>query len=449
MSRRVVVSVLAVTMVLTLALASGCAAKPTATPKPKVAATATSVPVPPTEPPPSKETLKVGVLLPFTGDFAWCGEEQRVAFEMVMDDIDWTVGNYQIEAVWIDSAGDPEQATRNYEQAIVKDKISTGFSDQFSSVSVAVMEVAAKYKVPHFFSQGATGVINDKYLSDPEKYGYWMGKLWARAEGCTFIYAEAAEEAIRRGMDPGDRTFVAVGDETDWGRTVLESAVSDFEERGWTLLDKQFTAQGETDFYPLLAKWKGLNPTVVFTTAAGNCVAAFVKQMDEVGLKAFTIGDCLAADAKWYDMAGEGANYVVDRSIGWRQTDDIEAILAEYKTRYNGTEPAVVVGGLTYDGAKFLANVLSNALDRYGELTGETIYKYASDEINGDGLSFKDGIVMTEYKYTADTMPDPIIGEGYWILPVVQFMHGKYEVVWPPSLATAELQVPPELLKKQ
>ena len=446
MRSRIVSSMLAVTIVLTMTLAAGCAGAPTSTPTPKAAATAPVVP--PTEPPPAKKALKVGVFLPFTGDFAWCGEEQRVAFEMVMDDNDWTVGDYKIEPVWVDSAGDPEQGTRNYEQAIVRDKVDVMFSNQFSSVSVAVMEVAAKYKVPHFFSQGATGVINDKYKSDPEKYGYWLGKLWGRAEGTTFIYAEAAEEAIKRGMDPRGKTFVAVGDETDWGRTVLESAVKDFEERGWTLLDKQFTQQGETDYYPLLAKWKGLDPTVVFITAAGNCTAAAVKQMEEVGLKAFTIGDCLAADANWYDGAGEAANFVVDRSIGWRDTPQTEEILAEYKRRYNDTEPAVVVGGLTYDGAKFLVQVFKGTLERYGELTRETLHKYAWDEINGDGLRFTDGIVMTEYKFTPESMPDPVIGEGYWILPVVQFMHGKYEVVWPPDLATAELQVPSELIKQ-
>jgi len=125
----------------------------------------------PTGPVPARATtpvlervLKVGILGPFTGPAARTGDEFRGAVEMAFESVNYKVGGYKIQPVWIDSQSDPEKATRAYEEAIVGQGIQAGLLNWHSSEAVAVMEVTAKHKIPHFFGFGATDVLKKAML---------------------------------------------------------------------------------------------------------------------------------------------------------------------------------------------------------------------------------------------------------------------------------------------
>ncbi|RME79013.1 MAG: branched-chain amino acid ABC transporter substrate-binding protein, partial [Chloroflexi bacterium] len=137
---------------------------------------------------------------PFTGPSARTGEEFKGAAEMALERINYQVGDYKIEPVWIDSQSDPEKAARAYEEAIVQGGIQAGVLNWHSSVAVAVMEVTAKHKVPHFFGMGATEVVNERFNSDRDKYGYWTSKGWPTPVKLTQNYVTALEDAIAAGV---------------------------------------------------------------------------------------------------------------------------------------------------------------------------------------------------------------------------------------------------------
>ena len=57
--------------------------------------------------------------------------------------------------------------------------------------------------------------------------------------------------------------------------------------------------------------------------------------------------------------------------------------------------------------------------------------------------TFTDGIVMNQYKTTPDDVPDPVVGKGYYIFPVLQYFDGEGKVIYPPEWAVQELQLKP------
>ena len=124
----------------------------------------------------AEKVLKVGVLGPFTGPSAKTGEEFKASVTMAFEKVHNKVGDYKLEPVWVDSQSDPAKAVGAYAEACERIGIQAGILNWHSSVAVAVMDVAAQYKVPHIFGFGATEVVNKKWRSDPEKYSYWMGK---------------------------------------------------------------------------------------------------------------------------------------------------------------------------------------------------------------------------------------------------------------------------------
>ena len=73
----------------------------------------------------------------------------------------------------------------------------------------------------------------------------------------------------------------------------------------------------------------------------------------------------------------------------------------------------------------------------------ETLQKCADEQVIPGKLTFTGGIMMKEYKYTPETFPDPVVGKGYYIFPVIQYFGGKGEVVWPEDVKTTDLKIPP------
>ena len=307
-------------LVLALALSfAGCAQPAAPTAAPQVAApTAAPQAAAPTAAPkaagPSK-VFKLGVDGPFSGPAAKNGEEFKRSFQMAMEAINYTIGDYKIQPVFIDDQSDPAKGTSAYEQAIVQDKIQAGVLNWNSSVAVALMELTAKYKIPHFFGFGATEVVNETFASNPDKYGYWITNGCPAPAKLAISYVAALEDAIAKGTyKPASKTVALAGEDTDWGRSFLGAIKRQFQDKGWTIVAEEYYHIDQREFTPLMTKLKALNPAVLAQTSTGVPVSsALIKQADKIGLKSLIIADGLGWAGNWYDLTGEASNYVLDQ----------------------------------------------------------------------------------------------------------------------------------------
>jgi branched-chain amino acid transport system substrate-binding protein len=440
---------LALTVLLAIVL-SGCGgAAPTAAP-PTAAPAATAAPVEPTKAPETQpaaatEVFKLGILGPFSGPSARTGEEFKGSATMAFDAVNWTLcGKYKVEPVWIDSQSDPAKASQAYEQAIVQDGIKAGILNWHSSVAVSVMDVAAKYKIPHFFGFGATEVVNEKFASDPAKYGYWMFKGWPTPAKLSVSYVQALEDAIASGTwTPAEKTVAIYGEDTDWGRSFGGAIKKQLEEKGWKTVSEEYFGIDQTEFYPYFNKIKELNPALIAgTSSAAPVMSAFIKQADETGLQSLIIADGLGWVGEWYDLTGASSNYVLDQIPGWA-TDAGKQFAADFQKRW-GIEPSPSAAGLSYDGTRFFIALAEDICKQTGgTLDSASIYNFVKDNVWTGKWAFKDGIVMSNYSASPETVPDPVVGKGYYIFPVLQYMDGKGYIVYPPEWAEAKLQAKP------
>ena len=81
----------------------------------------------------------------------------------------------------------------------------------------------------------------------------------------------------------------------------------------------------------------------------------------------------------------------------------------------------------------------------HGELTRETLYQTGMDELITGKLTLTDGILMQEYQVTPESVPDFVVGPGYFVFPVIQYFDGTGVVIFPPEAREADLAVPPGL----
>lgn len=388
-----------------------------------------------------EKLLKVGVVAPITGPNSVVGEEFKNAVTMAFDNVDWKIGDYTVEVVWVDEETDPEKATRAYEAAIVRDNITCGLLNWDASVAVALMEVSAQHQVPHFFAMGTAEVVDEKYFSD-ERYTYWMAKGWPLPAKLSIGYINALNEAMEKGIwVPAEKRVALYGTDDDWARGFAVAIGRQFKEAGWEVVSEDYVAIGETDFYPLLTKLKGLNvPLIAGTMSDAAAFSAMIKQSREVGLGSLIIGDGLGWVGEWYSLTGSASDGVIDQIPGWTSPEAVK-FRDSFQERWK-FEPSPSAAGLAYDEANFFIKIAQHTYEKTGELTRESLYTVGREDLATGNLSFTEGILMQEYKLTAESMPDFVVGSDYFVFPVIQYYGGQGIIIYPADAKESDLQLP-------
>jgi branched-chain amino acid transport system substrate-binding protein len=386
--------------------------------------------------------LKVGIVAPLTGPSARVGEEFKGAVTIALEEIDYQVGDYKIKPVWIDSESETAKAAQGYSKAIMREGIDVGFLGWHSWVCVGLMDMASQYKIPHYFGYGATQVVNENYNRNPERYKYWLGKGWPLPQKLTKGYVEAIEGAIKAGKwDPKSKKAAIYGDNTDWGRDFGAGIAKQLKKSGWEIVTKEYFGKQESDFYPLLQSLKDQNVSLVAGTVGSvSAFSSFIKQLREINLNSMVVADGLGWTGEWYDLTGESSNYVVDQIPQW-STEESREFRDRFKKRY-GFKPSPTSAAITYDLTNFFIKILKKTNQKYGELNSEVLAEFGEENLITGKISYKDGIVMEEYKYTPNTFPDPIVGPEHYMFPVIQYEDGEGSVIWPDAWSERKIEIP-------
>jgi branched-chain amino acid transport system substrate-binding protein len=392
-----------------------------------------------------EKVLKIGIFGPMTGGQALTGQEFKISTEMAMENVNYKIGDYKLEVVWIDSQCDPAKATAAYAEAIEKQGVHVGAMNFCSSVGVAVMDVLAEAKVPHLFGGAASELMNEKYRSDPKKYSYASIKGWPVPASLMRGYVEAIDEAIAKGAwKPEKKTIGIYGEDTDWGRSAGGALKRIFSEAGWEVVSEDYFLSTQTDFYSLLNRYRSNKVAVIAGTSMYPAMGALIKQSKEVGLKSLIIADGMGWVGNWFDLIGSAADGVLDM-IPQLVTPAAKEWAKKFEAR-TGQKPSPSSGGLAYDGVNLLIKVLKRTLEKHGKLDSASINEVVVSELHTGKLTFtkEDGaILMNAYIYTPETVPDPVVGPEGYFFPVLQYDgKGAGQVVYPPFVAATGLRAP-------
>jgi branched-chain amino acid transport system substrate-binding protein len=384
----------------------------------------------------AEKVVKVGVTSPLTGSYAMWGRDTKAAVEMAFDAIGYKIGDYKFELVWIDDQSDPAKATNAFSEAVERKGITVAFYDVNSSVSMALLDVVAQYKIPLFFPLGAADTINKKWLSDPQKYSYFGGKGWPMPQTLSMGYVECINNAVSKGLwKPASKKVAIYGEDTDWGRSLGGEMAKGFQKGGWEIVSQDYFPQTQVDFYPILSRYKEGKVSVV-AGAIGSIagMSAFIKQARELDLKAAIIGDQLGGFGDWYKMTGKDSDGVIDM-VPQLTSPAAKKWAEAFKAKY-GFEVSPSSTGQAWDYTNFFIKVARRVLEKYNNMDRESFYKVLVEEVNTGKLTFsdKDGALIQKlYKYTPESMPDPVVGPDYYFFPVLQYFEGKGYVIYPES----------------
>ncbi|HJX14301.1 MAG TPA: ABC transporter substrate-binding protein, partial [Candidatus Deferrimicrobiaceae bacterium] len=109
------------------------------------------------------ENIKVGIVLPLTGEQAKFGEIEKRSFLMAAEEINAKGGvkGNKLELLFEDDTGKPDVGRSATEKLISQEKVSVITGGYSSSVTAAATAVAQQFKVPFLVTTGSADKITE------------------------------------------------------------------------------------------------------------------------------------------------------------------------------------------------------------------------------------------------------------------------------------------------
>lgn len=99
------------------------------------------------EPAATEKVVKIGLVMPLTGDVKTFGESSRNGFMMALEQANFKAGDYKIEYFTADDRNDATEAVNVTEKLISQDKVSAIVGPLTSKATIPASEVANAKKV--------------------------------------------------------------------------------------------------------------------------------------------------------------------------------------------------------------------------------------------------------------------------------------------------------------
>lgn len=283
----------------------------------------------------AQEVVKVGVIMPLTGNFQSNGRQIDAAIKAFQSANGDSVNGKKVEFVIRDDGSAAENALRLAQELVTKDKVSilTGFGN--TPTALAVAPLSARAKIPQVIMVAATSSIMDK--------SPYMIRTSQTIPQIASVIGEWAKKN-------GTSSVVSVVSDYGPGVDAEEWFAKTFEKVGGAVKDKLRVPLANPDFSPFLQRAQDAKPDSLFVFVPTGAGAAFMKQyvergLDKSGPKMVAMSD--VTDDDLLNGMGDVALGIITGGPYSASHDSAvnRAFVAKFKAVNNSMRPNVVAVG--------------------------------------------------------------------------------------------------------
>jgi branched-chain amino acid transport system substrate-binding protein len=308
-----------------------------------------------------------------------------------------------------------------------------------SEALIAGMDIIAKYKVPMLGTVAMSPTSEKKIKEDPEKYKY----IFRTCLNSIFLVKYLAGGMALINKDFGFNKVFVMHQDVAWARAgagAMKTAF--FEKAGWEVLGMEAYPTGSTDFSSGLMKARASVAQVIMPIFDMPQSGILVKQWKAMNVPALMFGfiSPLAGSQAWKTFDGKiggGMNCIfeIGNSIATPKVPESQAFSSKYKQVFGSDIQSGHGVAPSYESVYILAE----AIERAGSLDPDAI---VAELEKTDRMG-----VLGRVKY----------GEGHQVVygidpnetavgAVIQWTEdGKRKIVFPETLATGKIHLPPGL----
>jgi branched-chain amino acid transport system substrate-binding protein len=369
--------------------------------------------------------LTIGVINPFSGDFAFYGEELFRGDKLAVDEINAKGGidGRKVKLVKGDAAT-PEQGTSQAQRLIDKEGVDVLTGTYISAVSEAASDTAARQDKLYWETNGLAENLTERGL-----------KNYIRVGPDANAFAEVSVEALqpvaeKLGKKLSDLTVRIEHEDSIYGTTIGQRQESLIKEQGGKVVGNGSHDATATDVTDSVLRAKSVDPDVWMLTGYVPDTNLLLRTARDQGFSPDAVITAGTGDTK-ETLEALGPRGVEGLLVASYPRPDLNPdygpgaakFLASYRHRY-GSDPRAPQSMTAYAGLK----VLFDALEKDGGKTAPADVRKAAEAIDepvktlatGYGVKFDDKFQNTRAKPT-----------------VIQWQHGKQVTVYPEDAAKA------------
>ena len=323
------------------------------------------------------ETVKVGLILPYSGVFARLGETMDNAVKLWVEQNGDSAGGTKIEIIRRDETGpNPDTVKRLAQELIARDHVQMLAGLVFTPNALAVAPLATEGKVPVVIMNAATAVITTK--------SPYFTRVSLTLPQTTEIFGHWA--ATKGGAKTA---YTAVSDYGP-GHDAEESFKRSFTEAGGTIVGSVQFPVMNPDFAPFLQRVLDQKPNALYAfIPGGSQPPAFVKAFHELGLD--KAGIRLMPSAEAIDEAdlqnlGDLASGIVSATnyTAAFPSPTNKAFVAAWKKAYGADKDPDLFAVGAYDGMALIYDVAKKQTGKFdGDAAMATIKGWSHESPRG------------------------------------------------------------------
>lgn len=295
----------------------------------------------------TQQGIKIGAILPLTGDGAKYGVAAKRAIDLVMLDVNkgGGVNGKIVTVVYEDTRGVGKDGVSAIQKLITVDKVPAVIGGLFSSVTLAVAPIAEKNHVVLLSPTSSAPKITDagEYIFRNCASDVFEGKVMADAAAQKLKIEKVAILYINNDYGVGIASVFKKTLAVHGGQVVAEEAFS----------------QGSTDFRTQLTKIAALKLDGIYIVGYKE-LGHLLKQAKEIGLKRQFMSTVMFEDPDILSTAGDAAEGVIYSARAYDQSSDephVKEFVTSFKQHY-GEEPDIFAA-YAYDAARILVQVMT------------------------------------------------------------------------------------------
>jgi branched-chain amino acid transport system substrate-binding protein len=292
-------------------------------------------------------TVKIGALLPMTGQQQSTGVQIAAAIRLYMAQHGDTVAGDKIQVLIKDDGAVAENSKRLAQELIVQDKVNFLVGFGVTPTALAVAPLATEAKIPEVVMAAGTSIIT-------ERSPYIVRTSFTLPQSTVIMAEWALKNGIKKVVSLVSDYAPGIDSETSFKNT--------FTAGGGQILEAIRVPLANPDFAPFLQRARDANPDAVFVFVPSGQGGTFVKQfiergLDKAGIKLIGPGD-VTDDDLLNGMGDQVIGSVTAHMYSAAHPSAAnKAYVAAFRQANNGMRPNFMsVGG--YDGMHLIYEAL-------------------------------------------------------------------------------------------
>jgi branched-chain amino acid transport system substrate-binding protein len=387
----------------------------------------------------AQQEIRIGVIYPLTGPGASVGAELRSALELAADIINngakgapelpfadgkglTNLKGAKIKLVFADHQANPQTGATEAERLITQEKVVALVGAYNSAVTATASQVAERAGIPFLNPESSSASLTQRNFK-------WFFRTTPHDDLFVHNAFEFLKELeAKKGIKPGN--IASLNENGLWGTETTKLQAKLAPDYKYNLVKQIVYPSKTTQLTSEVQTLKAANPNLVLQSSYTPDAILSMKTYKELGFSPDMIlaNNAGFTDTDFIKTLGKDAEYVITREV-WaldlatrnpliKQVNDL--FNSRYKINFTGNSSRTFTGLM----------VLADALNRAGSTEPEAIRKaLVATDIPGSKL------IMPWKGVKFDATGQNTLGQGI----LVQIVDGKYNTVWPFSMASREV----------